>query len=91
MVNFLSEVIHIQFDGTFYTVPLQFYQSWTIFITVGTKSFSGIHSLMASKEERLYKSILDCICSKFPYFQPKMAISDWEIAPRKVLKAITLK
>ena len=49
MVNLLSEVIHIQFDGTFYTVPLQFYQIWTIFVTVGTKSFPAIHCLMNSK------------------------------------------
>ena len=53
MVNLLSEIIHIQFDGTFYTVPLQFYQIWTIFVTVGTKSFPAIHCLITSKDERL--------------------------------------
>ena len=42
MRTFLSEITNIQFDGTFFTVPVQFSQLWTIFASVGrhTPSFN---------------------------------------------------
>ena len=35
MKDFVSQITNIQYDGTFFTVPIQFYQLWTIFISVG--------------------------------------------------------
>ena len=35
MRTFPSEITNIQFDGTFFTVPVQFSQLWTIFASVG--------------------------------------------------------
>ena len=43
MNDILSEITNIQFDGTFFTVPIQFYQLWTIFIAVGKHSLPAIH------------------------------------------------
>ena len=34
MKSILPEITNLQFDGTFQTVPVQFYQLWTIFIAV---------------------------------------------------------
>ena len=34
--TFLLQTIAIQFAGTFYTIPIQFYQLWTVFLTVNT-------------------------------------------------------
>ena len=36
----LPQIKSIQFDGTFQTVPVQFFQLWTIFITVGRYTLS---------------------------------------------------
>ena len=43
MRDTLSEGTNIQFDGTFYTVPVQFYQLWTIFIAVGRHTLPAVH------------------------------------------------
>ena len=56
--TFLSETSTIQFDGTFYTLPIQFYQLWTVFLTVDRHTIPGIHYLMTGKGEELYKAIL---------------------------------
>ena len=45
MNNFLTEVTNIQFDGTFFTVPVQFSQLWTIFVAVGRHTLPTIHCL----------------------------------------------
>ena len=42
----LAEILEISFDGTFYTVPKQFYQLWTIFIIVGQHVLPAIHCLL---------------------------------------------
>ena len=40
MMGFLSDVTNIQFDGTFFTVPIQFTQLWTLFVSVGTVCYT---------------------------------------------------
>ena len=59
MMNLLPEITDIQFDGTFYTVPVQFYQLWTIFVVVDRYTLPAIHCLMTSKSQELYIAILD--------------------------------
>ena len=77
----------IQFDGTFYCVLRQFYQLWTIFVTVGRHSLPAIHCLMTGKEQGLYKCILESIRNIIPQFKPTTCMSYWEIAPRNAFKA----
>ena len=89
MMNLLSEITDIQFDGTFYTVPVQFYQLWTIFVVVDRYTLPAIHCLMTSKSQELYATILDRIFSNLPNFKPTTVISDWESAPRNAFKTIT--
>ena len=36
VIAILTDISEICFDETFYTVPIQFYQLWTIFIVVNT-------------------------------------------------------
>ena len=50
LYDFLADITNIQFDGTFYTVPRQFYQLWTIFLTVGRHAIPAIHCLLTNKE-----------------------------------------
>ena len=54
----LVEASSIQFDGTFDVVPIQFYQLWTIFISVGRHTVPAIHCLMTAKSQELYSSLL---------------------------------
>ena len=51
MKNYLSEISKIQYDGTFYTVPAQFSQLWTIFVVIARHALPAIHCLMTSKEK----------------------------------------
>ena len=74
--NLLPQIRSIQFDGTFYTVPVQFYQLWTIFIAVGRYTLPGIHCLMITKDQELYKAVLNKIDSLVPQFQPIVSMSD---------------
>ena len=55
--NILPQISNIQFDGTFYTVPVQFYQLWTIFLTADRYTIPGIHCLMTSKDQGLYTAV----------------------------------
>ena len=70
LYDFISDMNDIQFDGTFQTVPKQFYQLWTILFSVGKHSLPAIHCLMTSKEEALYIAVLREIKKLIPQFQP---------------------
>ena len=85
-MTILAEISDISFDGTFYTVPKQFYQLWTIFIVVNQHVIPAIHCLLTGKSQELYEAILFRIKSIVPRFNPQIAMSDWEIAPRNAFK-----
>ena len=74
----------------FYTVPKQFYQLWTISIVVDQHVIPAIHCLLAGKSQELYEAILFRIKSIVPRFNPQIAMSDWEIAPRNAFKQHTM-
>ena len=75
MKTFLNEATNIQFDGTFQTVPVQFLQLWTIFISVGRHTMPAIHCLMMSKSQELYIAILKDLAVHVPQFQPIASMS----------------
>ena len=79
---FLTEVTNVQFDGPFFTVPIQFCQLWTIFVAVGRHTLPAIHCLMTSKSQDLYRSILENLRIKAPGFYPSASMSNWEPAAR---------
>ena len=83
-----NETTNIQFDGTFQTVPNQFVQLWTIFVSVGRHTMPVIHCLMTSKSQELYKGILENLVTNIPQFKPMASMSDWEPAPRNAFKEI---
>ena len=76
MSTFLAEITNVQFDGTFFTVPKQFFQLWTIFVSVGRHSLPAIHCLMSSKSQDLYKAVLEKIANEVPLFLPIAKMSD---------------
>ena len=76
MSTFLAEITNVQFDGTFFTVPEQFFQLWTIFVSVGRHSLPAIHCLMSSKSQDLYKAVLEKIANEVPLFLPLAKMSD---------------
>ena len=86
--TFLSQPSTIQFDGTFYTVPIQFYQLRTVFLTVDRHALPIIHFIMTGKDEELYKAIMINIRSLLPELNPTSSMSDWELAPRIALKEV---
>ena len=86
MITLLIEAENIQFDGTFQTVPIQFYQLWTIFVAVGGHTMPAIHCLMTGKSQELYSAILRDLVLHVPQFQPIASMSDWEPAPRNAFR-----
>ena len=86
MKDFLSQITNIQYDGTFFTVPIQFYQLWTIFISVGRHTLPAIHCLLTGKNQRLYQAILETISENIPHFRPLASMSDWEDASRNAFR-----
>ena len=62
-------------NAFFYTILVQFYQSWTIFVTAGKHSLPAIHCLMTSKDQEFYQAIFARVCSYNPNLQPKTSIS----------------
>ena len=88
LYDFISDMNDIQFDGTFQTVPKQFYLLWTILFSVGKHSLPAIHCLMTSKEEALYIAVLREIKKLIPQFQPISTMSDWEQAAKNAFKYV---
>ena len=86
MVALLSEVTNIQFDGTFYTVPNQFSQLWTVFVSVERHTLPAIHCLITAKSKDFYKAVLENIAIHIPQFLPSASMSDWEPAARNALR-----
>ena len=74
--------------GPFFTVPIQFYQLWTIFIVVNQHVIPAIHCLLTGKSEQLYDTLLLKIREIVPQFQPQNSMSDWEQAARNAVKKI---
>ena len=88
MKDILTRISNIQFDGTFFAVPIQFYQFWTLFVTFDNHTLPAYFCLMTGKEGQLYTAVLDNISSLIPQFQPKLCMSDWEPAPRNSMKEV---
>ena len=84
----LTEVEDIQFDGTFYTVPMQFYQLWTLFARIGQHVVPCIHCILTSKQEALYTALITRIRELLPQLLPTHGMSDWEIGPRNAVKEV---
>ena len=59
MSTLLAEVTNIQFDGTFYTVPTQFGQLWTIFVAVGRHTLPALHSGTPSGKLQYFDFVLN--------------------------------
>ena len=88
MESILSDVTNIQFDGTFYTLPVQFYQLWTIFIALVRYTLPAIHSLLTAKTQGLYKTASENIRIRVPQFNPIASMSDWESATRNAFREV---
>ena len=86
ITSIMVDISEICFDGTFFTVPVQFYQLWTIFIVIGQHVLPAIHCLLTGKSEELYQAVLSKIQQILPQFQPQIAMSDWEQAERNAYK-----
>ena len=86
--EFVNNISSIQFDGTFQTVPKQFYQLWTVFLSFGNHSIPGIHCLLTNKDEELYLAVIHKIQELIPQLQPVSLMSDWEKAPRNAFMQV---
>ena len=86
MSTILSEVEDVYFDGTFYTVPSQFYQLWTIFVRFQRHVLPVIHCILTSKSEELYTAILAKVYEHIPQLMPIHEMSDWEKGARNAVK-----
>ena len=89
MANDYLKINSIQFDETFYTVPSQFYQLWTIFVNKQIHYPSNTLPYDVQKSG-VYTAIVQRISTCFIDFKPTIAISYWEPAPRNSFKEIHL-
>ena len=89
MLSALQDAKKINFDGTFYVVSKLFYQLFTIFIQKDHHALPAVHVLMSQKHEYLYIALLQNIVEIIPHFRPKLAIGDYERAPRNAFRAIS--
>ncbi len=80
MERFASNIQHVNFDGTFFVVPSQFYQLFTVHFEYLNHSFPFFYALMTRKSASLYAKVFDVLKSKFPSFSPQTAMSDFEFA-----------
>jgi hypothetical protein len=85
LVETIVNVADIAYDGTFDTVPLLFYQLFTIFGIFGKHSIPPIFCLMSNKTEAAYLALLDKLTELLPQFNPATAMGDYEIASRNAL------
>ncbi len=74
-------------NGTFKTVPIVFYQLYTIHVPVGDKNsriLPLIYSLIISKSEEIYKNLfkelIDFIAENDLTLQPSIILTDFELA-----------
>ena len=91
MKTFMPEVTNIKFDGTFFTVPIQFFQLWTIFVFVGRNTLPAIHCLLTAKNQELCQAVLESLKENIPLFTPIASMSDWEPAARNAFREIHLQ
>ena len=88
ITSIMLDIFEICFDGTFFTLPVQFYQLWTIFIVIDQHVLPAIHCLLTGKSEELYQAVLSKIQEILPEFQPQIEMSDWEQAARNAFKTL---
>ena len=78
MATILSEVEDVYFGGTFYTVPFQFCQLWTIFARFQRHVLPVMHCILTSENEELYTAILAKVHELIPQLIPIHGMSDCE-------------
>ena len=91
MNEFLTEVEEIQFDGTFFTVPIQFNQLWTVLASIRGHVIPCIHCLLTGKKETLYTEVLRKIRELIPQLQPIRGMLDSEKSTRNSVKSVLWK
>jgi len=80
----LKAALMIAFDGTFYVVPSEWYQCFTIFFVWDNHFFPGICILLSGKSESVYDSVWTALKTLLgDDFNPTEGMSDFEIASRK--------
>ena len=73
MMTQLVNAKNINYDATFFVVPKNFYQLFTIFFHHDGHSFPCIHVLMSRKTETLYIAVFQKILESVPDFKPEFA------------------
>lgn len=85
----LRRLVEVQdgfYDGTFFTVPLMFYQAFTIMGMFRNHCIPLIHILMTGKCQPLYKKVTEKIRQLAPNFLPSTFMGDFEIASRNAMQ-----
>ena len=83
----LGEVHHGFYDGTFFCVPRQFYQCFSLMGIFGSQCLPVVHVLMTAKNEQLYKKVTDKIKEIAPNFAPETLMGDYEVGSRNAMQA----
>ncbi len=83
----LGEVQHGFFDGTFFCVPRQFYQCFSLMGVFGSHCLPVAHVLMSAKSEQLYQKVTDKLKEIAPNFSPETLMGDYEAGSRNAMQA----
>ncbi|KFD46251.1 hypothetical protein M513_09413, partial [Trichuris suis] len=78
-------------DGTFKTVPIVFYQLYTIHACVGSQMFPMVYALMSGKSQALYKRLFEELADFADEHQfclsPRVIMTDLELAAINAAKS----
>ena len=88
MERFLAGAESINFDGTFFVVPSQFYQLFSIHFLYKDHTFPLFYVLMTSKSASLYLKVFQFIKNRFPDFSPMSSMSDFEVASSDAFQTV---
>ena len=83
----LAEVQHAFYDGTFFCVPVLFYQLFSILAVFRDKALPVASVLMTGKSEALYRKVTAKILELAPDLAPDTFMGDFERASRNALES----
>jgi hypothetical protein len=87
-MELLSASSAVHFDGTFKTVPRQFYQLFTIFVAREQYLFPVCFIIMTGKSKNLYIAVFNKLKSLVPEFSPANIMADFEDASVLAFKEV---
>lgn len=77
---YLQEADNIYMDGTFKTVPMLFYQLYTVHAIINEESIPLVYALLPDKSKDTYIKLISALKGLAPSLKPQSVLIDFELA-----------